>query len=640
MRQNPNTLTVGGRSYVFNLLFVLLNLTGITCITIGFHESFVDKGTFLKIIGFGLMALATAGLLIFRGRLMMSNVSRVIVGGLLIVSGLVKANDPLGFAYKLEEYFEDGALAYRIKEWFSAPSFSLEYFIQHALLLSILICIAEIVIGIFIIIGGKMKLMSYLLVLMIAFFTFLTWHTASCDSAYKFKDHDTYSMSDPVAAAKIESAANAQKIKVGNKEVKELRVVSQNSKEVVIEEYKSPQCVNDCGCFGDAMKGSIGRSLTPKESLWKDIVVLILSGWIFLAQWITRPNTRKQNIIFTITSLLVVAFFSAIFSWYFPLVFALAGILGSLWILRSGGKIFGNYFGVAVYSILISLIFVFFVVRYEPMKDYRPYAVGSNLKEKMNNGQDGIYLNLLRYKNSKTKEEKLFDGNSQEYIDSKIWENEDWKYVDMFTQTIKPQINPSITTQFNPIIVASDVTPIEEELAFIKAYLAENSVNIIRVKNLSSGDIYEVPQDEYTAEEYTSEYYSIVDTLSVVDPEKSEISLRDYIIEADEIIILLSKNIQKADWSSIGRYRDILAKAKEKGIPMIMINSTSREAMEAFRKNKKFNIPMFSNDEIEIKAISRSNPSMLVIQKGIVTGKFSHRSTPTFDWLNKNLFNK
>ena len=30
---------------------------------------------------------------------------RIVVGGTFIVSGLVKANDPLGFSYKLEEYF-------------------------------------------------------------------------------------------------------------------------------------------------------------------------------------------------------------------------------------------------------------------------------------------------------------------------------------------------------------------------------------------------------------------------------------------------------------------------------------------------------------------------------------------------------
>ena len=37
------------------------------------------------------------------------------------------------------------------------------------------------------------------------------------------------------------------------------------------------QCVDDCGCFGDAMKDSIGRSLTPWESFIKDILLIVFT---------------------------------------------------------------------------------------------------------------------------------------------------------------------------------------------------------------------------------------------------------------------------------------------------------------------------------------------------------------------------
>ena len=33
------------------------------------------------------------------------NISRILVGVLFILSGFVKLDDPLGFSYKLEEYF-------------------------------------------------------------------------------------------------------------------------------------------------------------------------------------------------------------------------------------------------------------------------------------------------------------------------------------------------------------------------------------------------------------------------------------------------------------------------------------------------------------------------------------------------------
>lgn len=629
MKKNTH-ISVSGRSFIFNLFFVLMNLTGLTLITIGYHDSFSGNTILMKLSGFGIMALSVAGLLIFRGRLMMANVARSIIGGLFIVSGLVKANDPLGFAYKLEEYFEDGALAYRIKELFGAPGFSLEFLIQHALLISILICILEIVLGILLIIGGKIKLVSYLLVGMMVFFTFLTWHTATCDSGKKFLDRDVYEVSNPIAAVKLKQAETDEDVKI----------ISQNSTEVVVEEKKQPQCVDDCGCFGDAMKGSIGRSLTPKESLWKDIIVLYLGLWIFVAQWLIQPNNRKQNVAFGVTSLLVVAFFSGIFSWYFPIVFALTGILGSLWLLRAGGQVLGNYMGVSLFVTLISAIFVFFVLRYEPMKDYRPYALGSNLVENMNNGEDGIYQNLLVYVNKTTKEEKLFDGSSQEFMDSKIWENPDWEYKEMVQKVIKPTKLPSITDQFNPYIRTSDLTDAERSLAYISGFIDENNVEIIRVKDLSSDDVYDVPVEEFTVEEYTPEYYQILDTVRQVNPEIAEISIRSYITTADAIVVITSKNIDKANWDSVERYKKILEETKKLGIPMVLLCSASREDMEAFRKKHHFDIPMFTNDEIELKAIARSNPSMMIIQKGIVTGKFTHRSTPTFDWLNKNLFNK
>src|SRR5690606_40009646 len=37
-------------------------------------------------------------------------IARIIVGSLFIISGLIKLNDPMGFSFKLEEYFSPGVL--------------------------------------------------------------------------------------------------------------------------------------------------------------------------------------------------------------------------------------------------------------------------------------------------------------------------------------------------------------------------------------------------------------------------------------------------------------------------------------------------------------------------------------------------
>ncbi len=87
------------------------------------------------------------------------NIARIIVGVLFIFSGLIKANDPLGLSYKMQEFFE---------VW------NLHGFNQYTITLSILMIVFEIVAGVAVLIGWKMRLFSWLLLLLILFFTFLT----------------------------------------------------------------------------------------------------------------------------------------------------------------------------------------------------------------------------------------------------------------------------------------------------------------------------------------------------------------------------------------------------------------------------------------------------------------------------------
>ena len=49
---------------VFNAMLILLNLTGLTFVTIGFHASFEASKWLYAGIGFGLLAISTAGLVV------------------------------------------------------------------------------------------------------------------------------------------------------------------------------------------------------------------------------------------------------------------------------------------------------------------------------------------------------------------------------------------------------------------------------------------------------------------------------------------------------------------------------------------------------------------------------------------------
>lgn len=91
--------------------------------------------------------------------------SRVFVGILFIISGFIKLNDPVGFSFKLEEYFSQGVL-------------DLPFFMPYALAISLFVVVFEVLLGVMLLIGFRAKFTIWSLLLMIVFFTFLTFYSA------------------------------------------------------------------------------------------------------------------------------------------------------------------------------------------------------------------------------------------------------------------------------------------------------------------------------------------------------------------------------------------------------------------------------------------------------------------------------
>lgn len=96
-------------------------------------------------------------------------IARVLVGGLFIFSGLIKLNDPVGTAIKLEEYFT--VFSSDIASFFSV-------FEPFSLQIAIFLVVLEVVLGVAVLLNYRMSVTAWVLLLLILFFSFLTFYSA------------------------------------------------------------------------------------------------------------------------------------------------------------------------------------------------------------------------------------------------------------------------------------------------------------------------------------------------------------------------------------------------------------------------------------------------------------------------------
>ena len=360
--------------------------------------------------------------------------SRLIVGPLFIVSGLIKANDPLGFSYKLEEYFAESAL-------------NLPFLEPFALTLAVLACLAEIVLGFAVLFGGRMKLATSSLIILTLFFGWLTAYTATCDLS------GTYTV-----------LVDGQQL------------------------TRSVTCVTDCGCFGDAMKGSVGRSLTPWESFSKDAILFVFILPLFIASFRKpgiRWNSTADDLVLLPFGLAFVAVWSWIFTWWGPVWFTLVGFAGYLIIKRilQGPK---AEWAAAGWASLITLVFAWWCVAHLPVRDYRPFAIGKNIAAQKLEAKPPVQQIFMLYKHIPSGEVKEFDASA-----AYPWDDADYEYVDRRIVELEPgiesQVQDFLLTDIDGNDITADVLAEPTPVLLVATYNVEKTptANLAAIRTLA-----------------------------------------------------------------------------------------------------------------------------------------------------------
>ncbi|PKV65525.1 putative membrane protein YphA (DoxX/SURF4 family) [Polaribacter sp. Hel1_33_96] len=115
---------------------------------------------------------------------LITQIARILVGALFVFSGFVKLVDPIGSQYKFQEYFSVIKINFGyiipdfLEKYFGSVVLEFDFLIPYALPFAILLIVAEILLGVMVLIGYKPKFTVFSLFILTLVFLFLTWYSA------------------------------------------------------------------------------------------------------------------------------------------------------------------------------------------------------------------------------------------------------------------------------------------------------------------------------------------------------------------------------------------------------------------------------------------------------------------------------
>lgn len=369
-------------------------------------------------------------------------IARILFGVTFVFSGFVKAVDPVGFAYKIEDYL---------------ISFQLLEFIPLALAFAVGLILLEFLLGVFILLGLYRKITTTLVLLFMLVMTPMTLYIA---------------LANPV---------------------------------------------EDCGCFGDA---------------------LVISNWA----------TFYKNIVLLSFTIVIVVYRNRI---------------KPLFSAKSKHFVLGFVF-------LFSLLFCLYNILYLPIMDFRPYKVGVNIPEQMEDdlSNGDVYENIYIYKK---------DGVEEEFTEDNFpWEDSTYTFVDYTSKLIEEGEKPLID-EFHIIAYSQD-----DSGAFI-----------------TSGDI------------------------------------TDDVLDKPIILFVVSLSLNKSSEKAMKQIVVLADHVANQNINLIIATSSDIKVVEEWHKKwDSPNVSYAQMDELTLKTIVRSNPGLLLLNKGTIQNKWSSRNLPSVSKLD------
>ena len=446
-------------------------------------------------------------------------------GILFIFSGYVKAIDPMGTAFKMEQYFAEFEATFS-GTWFGFLSPLFPWLSEHAIGFSVFMIVLEIVVGIMLVIGHKPKFTAWVFLITLIFFTiltgftFLTGYVPSGSNFFAFGSWGPYDVSN--------------------------------------------MRVTDCGCFGDFVK------LEPRTSFFKDIFLLVPSIW-FVLRW------KKMHELFT-----------------------------------NGARNF-------IVGASAILLIIFCLNNYQwnlPFQDFRPFKEGVDVYEQKQAEEEAAgSVQIVAWKLQNRSSGELLELENQEYMSNYTsYPKEEWEIIDQVKS--EPAIPITKISDFE--ISATDGTDVTYDI--LEA--AKPILMIVSYKLKGEAEYEEVQR---------------VDSIFRKTIDESAGSDTVVMQKTFERLQYSQETVVSYDWDDdfVEKYTGVLkpfvdAAAADGVGAFVVVGGADASMLEDFAEVTQLQAPFYEADDIMLKTIIRSNPGVVLLNRGQIVKKWHISKLP--DW--------
>jgi uncharacterized membrane protein YphA (DoxX/SURF4 family) len=290
------------------------------------------------------------------------------VGTLFVFSGFVKAVDPIGTSIKMQEYFE---------------AMHIEFFAPFSTPITVIMLVAELTLGVALLVGYKPKITTSLLLLLNVFFLLLTGYTyiSGYSPTNMFFGVSILALALVSAGAIIENGSmRFWLMAVGFGLVIVILGMMKFSTVLLTGPFELGKMkVTDCGCFGDFMK------LKPWQTFYKDVILTFMALILAIRHKHIKPSLGEMPRNMATYAMLVFSFFFCLYNFMWN----------------------------------------------EPVIDFRPYAIGSDINQNMKVIKPEKRDMVFTYRNKKTNVTRVI--TTAEMSDPKSdfsQHSDDWEYKD------------------------------------------------------------------------------------------------------------------------------------------------------------------------------------------------------------------